>query len=298
MLISTSVFALGNRHFNVYLAGGEEKVVIEGAVSAAAPAVRRQAGELGGIAGVSRLVVMHAHFDHVCGLPALKGIFPGASTAASAKAAEVLAKPSVVENFFREDAAMTAALGGRDGDEGGEAKAPQTIAVDEIIPDGTVWRLGPNFSLRFFRAPGHSPCSLAAYSQEEEVLFSSDSAGFPVDQKTSFPIYFEGYPAYVETIKRMLDLPVEVLAGGHEEIITGRRRIRAYLDLALDWAERTMTRTAEAAARGADPEDLAREIFSRFYHGQLKIYSRENIMLCSRLIVKRSLEAAERQGRP
>lgn len=298
MQISSSVKVLGNCHFNVYLAGTEEKVVIEGGVSGVIPALSRQVNDMGGPGGVSRLVVMHAHFDHVCGLPGLKGFFPAAGVAASARAASVLAKPAVVSGFFREDRAMTATLRDMDGDghpqdSGGEFIPPATLTVDEIIPEGAVWRLGPNFSLQFSPAPGHSPCSLMAYSPEEEVLFSSDSAGFPVDKLMVFPIFFDGYHAYVQTIRKMLDLPVSVLAGAHEEIVTGRRQVRESLRRALDWAESTRAMVEEAVSRGVDREKLAGEIFSRFYRGRLRMYTVENIMVCCRLIIKRSIDAGE-----
>lgn len=302
MQISSSVRVLGNRHFNVYLAGAEEKAVIEGGVSGVIPVLSRQINEMQA-GGVTRLVVMHAHFDHVCGLPGLRGLFPAARAAASAKAAAVLAKPSVVSGFFREDEAMTATLKDLDGDDGrpepgGGFIPPATLPVDEIIPEETVWRLGSNFSLRFSPAPGHSPCSLMAYSPEEEVLFSSDSAGFPVDGRMVFPIFFDGYHAYVQTIRKMLDLPVKVLAGAHEEIITGRPRVRECLLRALDWAESTRAMVSEADGGGADREQLAGELFSRFYRGRLRMYTAENIMICCRLIVKRSVEAGEGSAGP
>ncbi len=303
MQISSSVRVLGNRHFNIYLAGAGEMAVIEGGVSRAIPVLARQINEIRGLGGVSRLVLMHAHFDHVCGLPGLKELFPAARVAASAKAAAVLAKPSVVSGFFREDGAMTAALNDQDGDSGRQDPGvefipPATLPVDEIIPDGAVWRLGPDFSLHFNQAPGHSPCSLMAYCPEEEVLFSSDSAGFPVDDRMVFPIFFDGYHAYVRTIRKMLDLPVSVLAGAHEEIINGRQRVREFLLRALEWAESTRSMVLEAGGRGVDREQLAGKLFSRFYRGRLRMYTAENIMICCRLIVKRSVEAGEGSAGP
>lgn len=110
MFISNSVRLLGNGHFNIYLAGGEEKVIIEGAVSGVIPLLDRQVKETRSGGEVSRLVAMHAHFDHVCWLPGMSRIFPGARTAASEKAADVLSRPSVVAHFFREDRAMTGIL--------------------------------------------------------------------------------------------------------------------------------------------------------------------------------------------
>ncbi|MHB8919215.1 MAG: MBL fold metallo-hydrolase [Desulfocucumaceae bacterium] len=303
MHISPSVRVLGNRRFNIYLAGSEQKVLVEGGVSGVVRLIKHQVYESGEAGEVGRLVLMHAHFDHVCGVPGLKGVFPSARTAASARAAEVLSKPSVVGHFFREDEAMTGTLEATGGAwiAGGACRdqfdPPQTIIVDDVIRDGAVWQLDTGSSLRFSLAPGHSPCGLMAYSPEEEVLFSSDSAGFPVDDRTVFPIFFDGYHAYVNTIRSMMDLPVKVLAGAHEEIMTGPGKVRGYLQSALDWAVRTRCLVEELAAGGMDREDLANRIFNQFYHGALKMYTVDNIMVCCRLIVRRSLEAAEKLSR-
>ncbi|MFZ5632495.1 MAG: MBL fold metallo-hydrolase [Bacillota bacterium] len=305
MIISQSVRLLGNGHFNIYLVGSGRTVVLECGVSGVVPAVARQVKENGWADQVSHLVVMHAHFDHVCGLPGMTGVFSRAETVASARAADVLARPKVVARFFHEDEAMTRtldALAGRthggDAGPGRVADPPETLKVDRIIEGEEVWQLGPGLSLHFTGAPGHSPCSLMAYCPQEEVLFSSDSAGFPVDSRTVFPIFFDGYRSYVQTIKRMMDLPVSVLAGAHGEVIRGRRQVMDYLRSALDWAESTRASVEKEVGRGADQEALARQVFARFYHGRLKIYTEENIMTCSRLIVRRSIEAEERQCRP
>lgn len=295
MLISQSVKVLGNRLFNVYLAGTEEKVLLECAVSGLIPLLEKQVHEAGGAAGLKRLVVMHAHFDHVCGLPGLRGLFPTARSAGSAKAADILGREKVVANFFREDAAMTVTLARWEEKSGLPPTPgftpPRTLPLDEIIPDGAVWHLSPGFNLYFYHAPGHSPCSLMAYSPEEEVLFFSDCAGFPVDDRMIFPVFFQRYDAYVETIKRMLELPVSVLAGAHGDIITGTPAVRSFLESALGWAEWAGSVTSKAVRSGTDPDEVAARIFKLFYHHRLRMYTPENIMMCSRLIVKRAMEA-------
>jgi len=293
MFISPSVKVLGNQLFNVYLVGKENKVIVECAVSGIIPKLKKQAMEMGGIDSVERLVVMHAHFDHVCGLPGLRRLFPTARVAASAKAADILAREVVVENFFREDQAMTATLAvfGHDGDMPAESLThPRTLPIDEIIQDKLVLPLASNFNLYFNHAPGHSPCSLMAYSPEEEVLFSSDSAGFPVDEQMVFPIFFHSYKLYTQTIKRMMELPVNVLVAAHGDVITGPTKVRSYLKLALYWAETIRHMVLEAINRGDDSEEVAARIFNLFYHSRLKIYTPDNIMMCSRLIVKRAME--------
>ena len=298
MKIGESVRVLGNSHFFIYLAGTAQRIVLEGGVSGVIPVVRQQVREMPGVIDeVSCLVVMHAHFDHVCGLPGLAQVFTKARTAASSKASDVLSKPGVVAGFFEQDEAMTTTLKELGEYAGGDETLSEqalsrveTIKIDQLINEGSVWHLGNGFSLNFVRAPGHSPCSMMAYCPQEEILFCSDSAGFPVDGEYVFPIFFDGYAAYTETIRSMLDLPVTVLAGAHEEIVRGRREVRAYLQRSLDWAEKTQAMVVENISRGISREKMAQNIFNLFHHGRLKIYTPENIMLCSRLIVKRSIE--------
>jgi len=296
--IGESVKVLGNSHFIIYIVGAERKVVLEGGVSGVIPVLSQQVREIPGLIDeVSGLVVMHAHFDHVCGLPEMAQIFTKAVTAASSKAADVLAKPGVIRGFFDQDEAMTTTLkdlGEYIGSyEIGLKQSPshvETIEIDRLINEGDIWQLGNGCSLNFIRAPGHSPCSIMAYYPREEILFCSDSAGFPVDRDYVFPIFFDGYLAFTETIRKMLDLPITVLAGAHEEIVRGRREVRAYLQRSLDWADKTRAMVVEGISRGISKEKMAQDVYNLFYHSRLKIYTPENIMLCSHLIVKRSLE--------
>ncbi|MFZ5648594.1 MAG: MBL fold metallo-hydrolase [Bacillota bacterium] len=293
MLISKSVRVLGNDHFHLYLAGSERKILIEGGVSGIIPIVRQQIKEMGQSGQpVSHIVVMHAHFDHVCGIPGLREIFTQAKTSASEKAAEILARPKIVAVFFREDKAMTHII---HGDSGGAftGEAPEIIDIQNIIRDGTVFTLGKYFSLQFMSAPGHSPCSMMAYCPEEEILFSSDSAGFPVEKSMVFPIFFDGYSDYIKSIKRMMEIPVSVLAAAHEEIISGRRQVRDYLQMSIEWAEKTRELVIKERKRGTGTDELSGKILDMFYRGRLKIYTRDNVKICSELIVKRSIEAEE-----
>ncbi|MFZ5642163.1 MAG: MBL fold metallo-hydrolase [Bacillota bacterium] len=274
---------LGNSFFKIYLLGKEEKTMVECGVSGVIPVILKELIK----ADVRRILVMHAHFDHVCGLPLLKEIYPQAVVAASEKAASVLARNSVVERFFREDRAMTDTLSGPARD----FIRPDKINIDEIVCDGDRLHIGKGQSLHIMSAPGHSPCSILAYFPEEETVFCSDSAGFPVDSKTSFPIYFDGFTDYIETIKKIMELSVNFLAGAHDEVVRGQKLVRDYLENSLDWAEKTREYVTRGLKEGIESETLAKKLFDQFYRDRLKIYTQDNILLCCRLIVKRSEEA-------
>ncbi|MDA8211257.1 MAG: MBL fold metallo-hydrolase [Clostridia bacterium] len=75
--ISESVYLLGNHYFQAYLVRGESCALVEGGVTWSVPQVIQQLEELKIAAEeLQYLIIPHAHFDHVCGVPGLKGAFP------------------------------------------------------------------------------------------------------------------------------------------------------------------------------------------------------------------------------
>ena len=69
-------FMLGNQYFN-YLLVGKKAVLIECGVSAGVMSFRQDWQKLSRPPEIKTLVAMHEHFDHVCGIPDLKAMFPG-----------------------------------------------------------------------------------------------------------------------------------------------------------------------------------------------------------------------------
>lgn len=290
MQLAGRVTVLGNRHFYLYAVGSGPVAILEGGVSAVVPVVAKQV-ETGVLPGeVSHLVVMHAHFDHVCGIPGLRRVFPGARLAGSAEAGKVLRRPKIVANFYLEDAVVTGTMREQGLLEGMPGPAVENMEIEHEIADGEKWDLGRDTELYFYHAPGHSPCSIMAYLPGGEVLFSSDSAGFPIDEKRLFPIFFAGYGRYLQTIERMRELPVEILAGAHELIVQGRQQVHRFLDLARVEAERLRETVINARSAGLDEQAIAGLLFEQYYTGNLLIYSEQNIRLCCDILTKRVLE--------
>ncbi|MFZ5596307.1 MAG: MBL fold metallo-hydrolase [Bacillota bacterium] len=292
MYINDLVNAYGNRLFNIYTAGRKEKVLIECGVSGLVQSIAAQVGGTEEAGMVKSLVVMHAHFDHVCGLPGLRAVFPGAGTVSSARAAQILLNNKVMKGFYCEDRAMTGVLNPAMDDSGDNYRDREdwTIKIDRAIQGDEVWKLEGGVDVHFYMAPGHSPCSMMVYIPGEETLFSSDCAGFPVDEKRVFPTFFSSYEDYVQSMKKILEMPVSCLAPAHCDIIRGRSEVKKFVRNSLDWTEKTRSEVIEGAKRGLDREMLAKRIYDSFYKGNLRIYSGFNIMNCSSLIVRRSLE--------
>ena len=102
-------------------------------------------------------------------------------------------------------------------------------AATRLIDDGDVIDLG-NRQLEIIHTPGHSPGGIACWEAATQTLFSGDLV-------YDGPLIEEGYNTdacdYFNSMKRLLELPVRIVHGGHFPSYSGARHqqiIRAWLD--------------------------------------------------------------------
>jgi glyoxylase-like metal-dependent hydrolase (beta-lactamase superfamily II) len=102
--------------------------------------------------------------------------------------------------------------------------APATRLLDE----GDVIDLGDRH-FEVLHLPGHSPGSIALWEKATGILFSGDAIydGVILDELEGSSI-----PDYVRTMRRLRDLPVRVVHGGHRPSF-GRERLVELVDLYL-----------------------------------------------------------------
>ena len=100
---------------------------------------------------------------------------------------------------------------------------------ETILNEGDVVDLGDR-SFEVLHLPGHSPGSIGLWEASTGILFSGDAV---YDSTLLDELPDSDKTAYNKTMKRLLELPVEVVHGGHADSF-GRDRLReiarAYLD--------------------------------------------------------------------
>lgn len=293
--ITEGVYLVGNHFFRSYLVRGEICALVEAGVTWSAPQVVKQLEELGmAPEELQYLIISHAHFDHVCGIPGLQKAFPHLRILASGAAARVLGKTKVVTGFFSEDVALAKNL--RDKGQVMQAvsipEPPVTITVDLVINEGDKLDLGKGVILHFKLLPGHSPCSMAAYLPLEQVLFAADCAGYPISEDTIFPMYFAGYKDYVTGIKKLQNIEASVLAAPHELLLSGSGDISRFFRQSLASTMELYEVILENYRIGRSQDEISQGLFQRFYRGGMANYSTGNIRVCTDLLVRRTIEAA------
>ena len=168
-------------------------------------------------------VASHTHFDHIGGHHEFAERLvhrDEANLMAAPTRANTLADPYVTDEIFTAlpPAPYRSA-------EYGVKAAPAT----RVLEDGDTIDLGDR-RLEVIHTPGHSPGEIMLWEAASGILFSGDTV---YDGPLIDDAYHSDIAAYVASMKRILDLPVRIVHGGHFPSFDGERYralIRAYLD--------------------------------------------------------------------
>jgi hydroxyacylglutathione hydrolase len=167
---------------------------------------------------ISRLILTHAHPDHIGAASAIKRI-SGCTVAAHAaekawiEDVDLQAKERPVPGFF-------SLVGG-------------SVPVDQTLQEGDVLHLGSGLVLRVLHTPGHSPGSISLWLAQEGALFTADAVPIAGDM----PIY-QDILASVRSLQRLVYIPeIKFLLAAWDE---PRRDSEAYriMDEGLQYLQR------------------------------------------------------------
>jgi len=168
-------------------------------------------------------VASHTHFDHIgCHHEfAERAVHRDeAALLAAPGRKETLADPYVTDDIFT-------AL--PPGDYVSEDYAVVPAPATRLLEDGDVIDLGDRH-FEVIHTPGHSPGGIMLFEKDTGVLISGDTV---YDGPLIDDAYHSDVAVYIATMKRIHDLPVRVVHGGHFPSFDGaryRQLIRAYLD--------------------------------------------------------------------
>ncbi len=281
--LADGLWVLGNYYFNLYLVKGEQaSALIEVGVSGTVDEVIDQLESLK--IQPTFLVVTHPHADHCTGLDGLRERFKQALVIAGEGAPEFLAHPKSAEALVKEDAHMSQTLDGF----GFKVRRPPvedppSLGDCLIARDGDEMDLG-GLTLRFVSVKGHSPGNINVHIPEIETLIASDSVGFRFEKRGFYPLFFTGLSDHVETLERLKALKPKILAIAHQGPRVGPQ-VEKDFEQAINATQEMLQKIRQDPR---SPEEIAQDLFKDSYKDEFLLYTRENILGVSRLLVKRA----------
>lgn len=287
------LWRLGCYHMAMYLLRGPEGAALfEAGASATTPLVLAQLGGLGlNLDDITDIVVTHGHADHIGGLPGLMAALPKARIVASVQAIKPFERPSTLERLAADDKWTSWEIVRRE-----EVDSTGAVPLTSGIDISRVGHAAPGDELllaghrvQVMSGGGHAPGGLVFWLPTIGAAVCADSAGFVTSGGPAFPMFFVSYRQYQQELAALDGLGPDILCPGHQQHWLGRDA-RWFLQTSSVRLAEDAKLIRQRHRDGISREKLVQWLFDRYYHGELTLYTPENIRYCCQLIVKRSLQ--------
>ncbi len=257
------IWFLGREESGVYLLEGNDgSMIVSGGMSYIVSDILQQFKEFAiEEKRISKLLILHSHFDHVGIVPFFKRRHPEIDVYASERAWGILRMEkailtinefsrNVAKRMRKEDVYSTYDLDWRNDVSG------KTVHEGERIDLG-------GLEVSILEIPGHSSCSIAAYVPEIKALFPTDGGGIPFHE-TIISSGNSNYTRYQQSLEKLKDLEVEVYGADHYGYIIGDEA-REFIHKSIEMAKRNRAQMEQVYDSTRDIEAAAQELISSFH---------------------------------
>lgn len=212
--VNNDLYLLGRKEVPLYLIkSGPEWLLVDGGLLREETLVLSQLKAIvPDLNDIRHWFITHSHFDH-CGL--LATLLPQA---------RIYAAETAIQNFMASKyRAMLYKLhrGFLDKPPAEQTDNPyDALATKNFVAvgEGDQLTIGDH-TFTVLATPGHSECSLSLYS-DHQYLFAADAFGEMLQPDDWFPLPFQSPPLYFQSIERLQQLPVSLIAVGHHGLVT------------------------------------------------------------------------------
>ena len=261
--IIEGLWRLGREESCVYLLeGNKESMLVSGGMSYLAPTLIEQFKEFGiDETRITKILILHAHFDHVGVIPFFKRRNSQIEIYASAPGWRILNMPKAITtiNDFGRDVASRMGLK--------EVYSQYDLEWGEEIGGETISegdRIGVEpFEGVIYETPGHSSCSISLYVPALKALFPSDGGGIPYKDMI-LAAGNSNYTKYQESLEKLKDLNVEYLCADHYGYVAGEEAA-CYIRESIREAAKRRSEFEEVYLTTKDMKAASEELVRRFY---------------------------------
>ncbi|MBW1715073.1 MAG: MBL fold metallo-hydrolase [Deltaproteobacteria bacterium] len=289
--LTDGVFLLGNQYISIYLIGQSSSyILLEAGFSSTALEIRRQIESLRiDPKCIHKLLLTHAHADHVMGAGVLKRQFPWLKIMAGIETKQLLSKSKIQEIFVREDrysSLRLLELGAVSED--AIKTGPLPFDIEELISPGDIFDVDGS-SLQVLDAPGHCKGGMAFWDPTKKILFCSDYLGFFIPPDRFVPNFYVDYEDFLKTFNYLSELNPTWICPGHCGAYEGGDALR-FIELSraeVDW----VTEFIISHCRSSENiEKVKKALLERYFVREATMFSLESTRYCIELLIRRVLE--------
>jgi 2-aminobenzoylacetyl-CoA thioesterase len=237
-LVKDDLYVAGFPWSPVYVLGGEQPVIFEAGFYCMGKIYENDINKFLSGKTPKTLFLTHVHYDH-CGAAAyLKRVFPGMNIAASGRASEIIQRPNA-QKLMAELSRNVCGLIDKMGtiDNKFLIRDPfEVFEVDTIIHDGQVVHLDSGVSIHVFSTPGHTRDMMSFYMPEKKILIATEAAGCMGNTGRIITEFLVDYDLYINSLKRLASLDVDIFCQGHHFVFTGED-VKRYFEHSVKAAE-------------------------------------------------------------
>jgi 2-aminobenzoylacetyl-CoA thioesterase len=295
--VKEGLWFLGREETGVYLLEGrQESMIISGGISYIVPDLLEQMTDFNiDERRITKLLILHSHFDHIGIVPFLKRRLSQKEVYASERAWEILTMEkairtvnelgrTVARRMRREEVYSVYDLEWRDDITG------------KLVRDGDRIDLG-EVTISILEIPGHSSCSIAAYVPEWKALFPTDGGGIPF-RETIITSGNSNYTRYQESLEKLKDLKVDYYCADHYGYVTGEEA-RQFVPKTIEMAKKYRAEIEKAYRSTGDIDKVAKAMVNFFcYENRDYFLSPEIVLGVYRRMVSHIASAMEGNASP
>jgi glyoxylase-like metal-dependent hydrolase (beta-lactamase superfamily II) len=261
--IRDKLWFLGREESGVYVIKGiKEFMIISGGMNYIIPELLQQLEEFNiEEKEIRKIVILHAHFDHVGVVPFLKRRNPEIKIYASKRGWEILQMRRAINTINEFSRSVAKRMGREDVYSKFDLEWRNDIEGETICEGDKIYAGDQEVSI--LEIPGHSSCSIGVYISEYKALFPSDGGGIPF-KDTIVTSGNSDFTQFQRSLDKLKKLEVDYFCADHYGYIIGDEA-REFISHAIEMAGRLKVEMENAYQRFGNIELAAKELISPFY---------------------------------
>ena len=261
--IRDQLWFLGSEESCIYLLEGQdESMLVSGGMSYLVPDLLKQFEAFHiDETRITKLLILHSHFDHVGIVPFFKRRHSKMEIVASGRAWGILHMPKAIRTINQ----FSRSVAGRMRREGVYDSYDLDWRDDvrgNTLSQGDKIDLG-NLEVQIIETPGHSSCSISAYVPTFKALFASDAGGVPYRDRIVAPGN-SNFTQYQQNLERLRELDVEYVCADHYGYVAGEEA-GDFIRQTIEAAKEERSILEEAYRQTGNIQIAARELTQQYY---------------------------------